>query len=172
VVLAIPLSIIGSDIIGDKINGWMGHSKKPKTDTQPGAEQAAGAAKGASAPATDKAKEEPKIVSKVWSNDELVAMVGPKNGEPDNNLRDRVKLYTDQAGVLQIRSVADSQATVDEEGKPIKGIITLEALRAQAKLTTTGEVAGIAFVKLENGNYDPVRILPRPATPDAAAKTR
>jgi hypothetical protein len=102
----------------------------------------------------------PTNVSLTLTNEELVAMVGPQNGQPDNNLRDRVNIFADPADPtrrLQVLPVADSVP----DGA---GIITLAALRDKVGSQTSGIVFGQALNGVVSVQAAPMRNIPISST--------
>ena len=152
IALAVPLAIIGSDKIGDMINGWMGHPKKVDTAHQQAVDQAAMQAKSQGiAPST-----QPTVDAKpalALTEQELQALLSAPTSD-----HQRVKVYTaPNDPALHIRPVAANEATV-------AGVYNVDDLYARAQASTRGQVAGIAFVPDGAAGFNITALTPRVAT--------
>lgn len=90
------------------------------------------------------------------TNEEMLAMVNPANGQPDTNTRDRLEIFVDPNDPtrrLQVRPVDDSVAD-----RP--GIITLDALREQVGPSASGIVFGQALNGVVSVQAAPIGALP------------
>jgi hypothetical protein len=175
IALAVPLSIIGSDKLGGMINGWLGNSQTPSVAQAPVPATTIARSAKLSAPEQTQAvsnnlptanqtvsdlkptlSDGKKLASQVWSNEELMAM----------GASGRVFLTQDANNNPVLLPVSNNAPDT-------AGMIATASLRdVQTQCSTRGQVAGIGFVKLDNGNYDPVCVAPRPTTLAAAQAPR
>lgn len=166
VALAIPLMLVGSDSIGGWINGLLGHGETSRDgdSAQPGQSRAASVGTHRSTSASTEQVNSPTATpftpTMTLTNEEMLAMVNPTNGQPDTNTRDRLEIFVDPndpSRRLQVRPVADSVAD-----RP--GIITLDALREQVGPSASGIVFGQALNGVVSVQAAPIGALPNSST--------
>lgn len=166
VALAIPMMLIGSDSIGGWINNWLGHGDRSPSGDSPERSQSRTASVATQRAATASPQQAtPSFTPTLtFTNEELLAMVNPTNGQPDTNTRDRLEIFVDPNDAtrrLQVRPVADTVAD-----RP--GIITLAALREQVGSSATGIVFGQALNGVVSVQAAPIGTLP--GTPAAQGR--
>lgn len=166
VALAIPMMLIGSDSIGGWINNWLGHGDRSPSGDSPERSQSRTASVATQRAATASPQQAtPSFTpTMTFTNEELLAMVNPTNGQPDTNTRDRLEIFVDPNDAtrrLQVRPVADTVAD-----RP--GIITLAALREQVGSSATGIVFGQALNGVVSVQAAPIGTLP--GTPAAQGR--
>lgn len=162
VALAIPMMLIGSDGIGGWINDWLGNSKgaAPAVGNSPAPAPKVAQNKAAQQTTAQNKTLAASTAGLTLTNEELVAMVGPQNGQPDNNRRDRVNIFVDPADPtrrLQVLPVDDSVPDSDN-------IITLSALRDKVGSQTSGIVFGQALNGVASVQAAPMRNMPNSST--------
>lgn len=170
VALAIPMMLIGSDSIGGWINGLLGHGETSRggDSAQPGQSRTASVGTQRTPSASTEQVNSLAATSftptMTLTNEEMLAMVNPTNGQPDTNTRDRLEIFVDPndpSRRLQVRPVDDAVAD-----RP--GIITLAALREQVGSSATGIVFGQALNGVVSVQAAPIGALP--STPAAQGR--
>lgn len=170
VALAIPMMLIGSDSIGGWINGLLGHGETSRGGDSAQHGQSRTASVGTQRTPSASTEQVNSLAATSFTptmtltNEEMLAMVNPTNGQPDTNTRDRLEIFVDPndpSRRLQVRPVDDAVAD-----RP--GIITLAALREQVGSSATGIVFGQALNGVVSVQAAPIGALP--STPAAQGR--
>lgn len=174
IAFSLPLMFIGSDSIGGWINGLLGQPKVKSSTAQAGNQQTADgpSASQQQTPGQEQTQAQTTATepgSLTLTNEELQALVGPQNGQPDNNLRDRIMFLIDPKDPerhLKVQAVADSIA----DGP---GVIALSQLRQLAQSTISGQqVAAIVFTPISKGSDTVLALAARPTGNPVATPSR